>query len=124
MRVLLVDDSKTMRKILKKNLEGYAFEYFEAENGQIALGYLVAHDFDLVITDVNMPEMDGYSMCHHIRSMDRNKNVKIMVLSTETPGPETMQKLMISDFVIKPPPPGEVEAKIEKILGLPTLISK
>jgi len=68
--------------------------------------------------------MDGYSMCHHIRTMDRNKNVKIMVLSTETPGIDIMQRLVISDYVIKPPPPGEVEAKIEKILGIPTLLAK
>jgi len=118
-RVLLVDDSKTMRKLLRKNLEAYAFEYVEAENGQVALNHLADQDFDLVITDVNMPEMDGFSMCHQIRNViQRNQNVKIIVLSTETPAQDQISQLIISDYVIKPPPPGEIEKKIEQILGV------
>ena len=65
-RVLLVDDSKTARKHIKRVLQGMGLiNIIEAENGANALSALKQHQFDLVVTDFNMPEMDGRESCQN-----------------------------------------------------------
>jgi len=82
-KVLIVDDSATMRMLLSTTLrKALAVYVTEAVNGIDAIEKLQKHDFDLVLTDMNMPEMDGAQLVSKIRS-SLNKNIPIIIITTK-----------------------------------------
>lgn len=85
--VLLVDDSSTMRKIIGRSLRqaGIAFDnIFEAGDGLEALEVLESESVDIVLSDINMPNMDGISFLREKSSRDNIKNIPVLMISTET----------------------------------------
>jgi two-component system chemotaxis response regulator CheY len=82
-RVLIVDDSITMRSLVRGALEHDEHQVTEAVDGRAALATLEAASPDLVITDVNMPEMDGLSLVRALRGHPRYRFTPILVLTTE-----------------------------------------
>lgn len=82
-RVLAVDDSFTMRELLRLTLKEAGFEVEVAVDGVDALGKLDAVNPDLILTDLNMPNMDGFGLIDAVRTGDTSKRVPILVLSTE-----------------------------------------
>lgn len=82
-KVLIVDDSATMRMLLSTTIrKTLAVNVTEAVNGVDAIEKLQKHDFDLVLTDMNMPEMDGAQLVGKIRS-SLNKNIPIIIITTK-----------------------------------------
>lgn len=92
-QIMLVDDSGTFRKQVKKLLETSGYSVIEAENGVHALKVLgeTTSKIDLMLCDVNMPEMDGLSLCKKIHENDTYNKIPIMMLTTEA-NPEIMAK--------------------------------
>ncbi len=82
-RVLAVDDSKTMRNMISFTLNGAGYNVTEAEDGQEALTIAEKSDFDLVITDVNMPNMDGITLLKALRGLSKFSSTPILILTTE-----------------------------------------
>ncbi len=82
-RVLTVDDSKTMRDMVGFTLRGAGFEVVEAEDGVKALSLLDKTSVDLIITDINMPNMDGVTLTRNIRSRPSHKSTPVLILTTE-----------------------------------------
>ena len=83
-KILLVDDSVTLRMSLKEPLEKEGFEVIEAEDGVDGLKSLDEHpDTNLVISDVNMPNMDGLEMVEKIKAIEKYKFIPILMLTTE-----------------------------------------
>ena len=81
-RILLVDDSRAVRQLLKFTLERHMnLAIYEAENGVEAVNKLMDNDFDLVITDIRMPQMDGLSLIRKVRS-EISTDIPIIVVST------------------------------------------
>ena len=83
-RVLIVDDSKTMRDMVAFTLKGAGFEVTEAEDGQKALTLLRTATVDLTITDLNMPNMDGVTLIRNMRADPRHRSTPILMLTTES----------------------------------------
>ncbi len=81
--VLTVDDSKTIREMVCFTLRGAGFEVLEAEDGVKALEVLQGKKPDLIITDLNMPNMDGLTLIKTVRTMPAHKTVPILMLTTE-----------------------------------------
>lgn len=81
--VLIVDDSLAVRRAVALMLSGGDYRLLEAEDGQKALNALESHDVDIVVTDLNMPVMDGYGLIRSMREMDRYKFTPVLVLTTE-----------------------------------------
>lgn len=81
--VLTVDDSKTMRDMVGFTLRGAGFQVLEAEDGAKALSLLGNARVDLVITDINMPNMDGVTLVKHLRGMNSFRSTPILILTTE-----------------------------------------
>ena len=81
--ILIVDDSRTMRNMVRGALEADHHQVVEASDGLAALAALDATPADLVITDVNMPEMDGLNLVRALRERPRYRFTPILVLSTE-----------------------------------------
>ncbi|MEA2738560.1 MAG: two-component system, chemotaxis family, chemotaxis protein CheY [Acetobacteraceae bacterium] len=85
-RILTVDDSKTMRQMVSSTLRKAGFDVNEAEDGKKALTVLSAGRFDLIITDLNMPNMDGISLIKTVRANPQHRDVPILILTTESDG--------------------------------------
>lgn len=85
--VLLVDDSSTMRKIIGRSLRQAGIEFdniYEAGDGKEALEILESHKVDIVLSDINMPNMDGIAFLREKSSRDAIKNIPVLMISTET----------------------------------------
>jgi len=82
-KVLTVDDSKTMREMVSFTLRGAGYEVMEAEDGVDALKVLGNGSVDLVITDINMPNMDGVTLTRQLRAKPNFKSTPILILTTE-----------------------------------------
>jgi len=80
-RILAVDDNATILKVIRFLLEQTGYDVTTASNGSEAWDLLETEDFDLVLTDYEMPEMDGAALCRQIRQTDRLAGVPIIMLS-------------------------------------------
>jgi two-component system, chemotaxis family, chemotaxis protein CheY len=82
--IMTVDDSKTMRDMVTFTLRGAGFQVCEAEDGQKALQVLKTTTVDLVITDLNMPKLDGVGLIRALRADPKHRSVPILMLTTES----------------------------------------
>lgn len=83
--ILTVDDSPSIRMLLRFALSGQGYAVAEAEDGIAALEWLAAHDRpDLMITDINMPRMDGFELVTAVRAQETHSDMPILILSTES----------------------------------------
>ena len=120
MRALVVDDSRTMRRIVAKTLEGLGYETSQAENGQEALDALQQGDaVDLVTVDWNMPVMDGLELVGHVRKNRDLRSVTLMMVTTEAEQSQIVRALAAGahEYLIKPFTAEELRAKLD-LLGL------
>jgi two-component system chemotaxis response regulator CheY len=83
-RIIIVEDFNTSRQIIKRTLEKLGYRVDEASDGREALKYFDGSPVDLVISDYNMPNMDGGALVEYIRSKEEYKYIPILMLSTET----------------------------------------
>lgn len=84
LHILAVDDSRTMREMLKAALSKAGFDVTLAEDGQHGLEVLSGIEPDVVITDINMPRMDGFGFIEGVRSDEGRRGIPILVLTTES----------------------------------------
>ena len=82
-RILTVDDSKTMRDMVSFTLKSAGFDVVEAEDGAKALDVLARTPVDAIITDINMPNMDGVTLVQRLRAQPKFKATPILILTTE-----------------------------------------
>jgi two-component system chemotaxis response regulator CheY len=83
-KILAVDDSKTMRDMVTFTLRKAGFDVMEAIDGQKALDAMTGSKFDLIITDINMPVMDGITLIKNVRTGSSHRAVPILILTTES----------------------------------------
>jgi two-component system chemotaxis response regulator CheY len=104
MQALVVDDSSTMRKILRSILASAGFEVIEAKCGAEALQRLQQSDPDLALLDWNMPEMSGLELLAKIRSDASRDAMKIMMVTTESEAEQLDKALQVGadEYVMKP----------------------
>lgn len=82
-RILIVDDSTMVRKFYNYVLTSLKFEVDEAEDGCIALEKLLTGNYNIIITDINMPRMDGFNFIAEVRQLDSYKNTPIVIVTTQ-----------------------------------------
>ncbi|HZV09232.1 MAG TPA: response regulator, partial [Novosphingobium sp.] len=83
-RILTVDDSASMRALLNHALTSQGFDVAQAEDGEVALEWLALNEVDVVITDINMPRLDGFGLIERLRQGNRHRDRPILVLTTES----------------------------------------
>lgn len=118
--VLVVDDSPTMRRIIRKTLSRAGYNnYIEAEDGKDALEKIQSEQIDIIITDMNMPEMDGLTLITTLQAEDTTKHIPILVVSTRIDSEEVLKCIRAGadDFIVKPFTSDALKAKIESILA-------
>jgi CheY-like chemotaxis protein len=116
-RVLTIDDSKTMRDMLMLTLAEAGFEVLQAVDGQHGLDVLGDDRVDVVITDINMPIMDGYGVIRNLRKNPVHKTTPILVLTTESDSAKKViaREAGATGWMVKPFDPDRLIATIRKV---------
>jgi two-component system chemotaxis response regulator CheY len=118
-RFLIVDDFSTMRRIIRNILKeiGYA-NAEEAEDGQAALVKLRASEFDFVVSDINMPVMNGFELLQSIRADEALKGLPVLMVTAEARKEDivTAAQSGASGYIVKPFTKATLEEKVQKIL--------
>ena len=115
MKLLVVDDEARIRELIKKYATFEQYDVTEAENGMQAVELCRQQDFDLIIMDVMMPDLDGFSACREIR---KTSAVPILMLSARGEEYDKLHgfELGIDDYVVKPFSPKELMMRVGAIL--------
>ncbi len=114
-RILTVDDEEMIRKLIRKYAEFESHEVIEAADGMEAVRLCREQDFDIIIMDIMMPELDGFSACREIR---RIKDTPIIMLSARGEEYDKINgfELGIDDYVVKPFSPKELMLRVDAVL--------
>ncbi len=121
MKILVVDDSSTMRRIIKNTLNRLGYQdLFEAENGAQAWEVLQQNEgIDVLVTDWNMPEMNGLELVQKVRAEEKYVDMPIIMVTTEGGKGEviTALKAGVNNYIVKPFTPQVLKEKLEAVLG-------
>ena len=117
--ILAVDDSASMRQMVSYTLRSAGYEVVEAADGLEALEYARDNAVDLVLTDVNMPRMDGITLVSELRGLETYRLTPLLLLTTES-SPERKQQgkqAGATGWMVKPFNPDQLLATLERVLG-------
>ena len=122
-KLLVVDDEPKIREVIREYAEFNGYEVTEAEDGMSAVGLCKLHKYDLVILDIMMPKLDGFTACKEIKKIS---DVPIIMLSARG---EEYDKLFgfelgIDDYIVKPFSPKELMARVNVVLERRNSVSK
>ena len=115
-KILIVDDSKEIRNILSTFLKEEGFEVYTAENGKKALDLIKEKIIDLIITDIRMPEMDGYQLTKKVKEERPRIGIIIMTAYTSIYTEGDIRKIGADDYISKPFELVDIIEKIERVL--------
>jgi two-component system, chemotaxis family, chemotaxis protein CheY len=119
MKILIVDDSITIRRIITNALKTVGFpDTVEAANGKDALEKLTNSNVDFIITDWNMPEMNGLDFIKQVRANPEYSSLPILMITTRGTEHDVIEALQakVNSYIVKPFTPQELKEKIEVIL--------
>ncbi len=119
MKFLVVDDFATMRRIVKNLLKEIGIQHMdEAEDGQMALRMLKGAKYDFVVSDINMPNMNGFELLRQIRADGELKALPVLMVTAEAKKEDiiTAAQAGASGYVVKPFTKATLEEKVSKIL--------
>ena len=119
-KILVVDDFSTMRKLVRNVLKQIGFSNItEAEDGNMALEVMRNEEIGLVVTDWNMPNMTGIELLQRIRDDGKSKNIPVLMLTAEgkTENVVAAVKAGVDNFIVKPFTAEVMQAKIEQIFA-------
>jgi two-component system chemotaxis response regulator CheY len=122
MKILVVEDSSSMRAFLTTIIEGgtesYDLEVVEASSGFEALKSLPHHKFDAILTDINMPDINGLELVSFLKNHPVYRSIPIMVISTESTEEDRKRAAALGaeEYLVKPFQSGELVDKLRRIL--------
>ena len=117
-KILTVDDSTSMRQMVRATLESAGYGVVEAVDGQEALDFARKESVDLVISDVNMPRMDGIRLVSELRGLSSYRLTPLLLLTTESSQEKKMEgkKAGATGWIVKPFNPAQLLATLQKLL--------
>ncbi|MDR1685289.1 MAG: response regulator [Desulfovibrio sp.] len=118
--ILIVDDSKTIRNLVAFIMKKEGFKVTMAEDGLDGLEKLYSSEgIDLIVSDINMPRMDGFTFIKTVREQDAYRDVPIVVLSTEGKEQDIQQGIQLGAnlYMVKPAQPEQMMKNIRMLLG-------
>jgi two-component system chemotaxis response regulator CheY len=122
-KALIVDDSSVMRKIVERSLRQAGLDLspvMEAGNGAEALTILDTHPIDLILSDINMPVMDGLEFVRQLQLVEKLRGVPVVMITTEGSESNVVQALSLGakGYIRKPFTPDQVKEHVLPVLGL------
>jgi two-component system chemotaxis response regulator CheY len=123
-RILIVEDSATMRSLLASTLEeiGVPVKVFEASSGFEALRELPREDYDLIVTDINMPDINGLELVSFVRQNPKYRAIPLVIVSTEGSDRDREKGLGLGAdaYLVKPFEPEDLVQVVKDLLERPT----
>jgi two-component system chemotaxis response regulator CheY len=121
--VLIVDDSQSMRKFVRRVMDLSGFEVgscWDAANGAEALALLRTHSVDIILTDINMPEMNGEELVAELEQQEAYRSIPVVVVSTDATENRIRRMIEIGarGYVVKPFSPEALRGELERVLGV------
>lgn len=118
-KILVADDSPLMRNMVSASLETAGYEVLLAEDGQVAYDLARGQATDVVITDVNMPRLDGLALISRLRSLPAYKHTPILVLTTEISEEKRQiaRKAGASGWLVKPFQPQQLLSVLKRFVA-------
>ncbi len=118
-RIMTIDDSKTMRDMLRLTLDDAGYEVLQAVDGQEGVDMLRTEAVDIIITDINMPRMDGYEVIRQLRARPEHQATPILVLTTESEldKKKIAREVGATGWMVKPFDPDRLVATVRKVVG-------
>ena len=120
LRILIVDDSPTMRRILLNTVQKAGYPNCqEAEDGKDALAKMMANEYDLLMTDWNMPNMNGLELTEAVRTGSNHNDIPILMVTTRNMKEDIINaiKTGVNGYIVKPFDAKTLNAKILEIMG-------
>lgn len=116
--ILVVDDSASVRNVVSIALKGAGYDVITAEDGQDALSKLTGQKIHLIVSDVNMPNMDGITMVKEVKKLPAYKFVPICMLTTESESSKMQEGKAAGAkaWIVKPFQPPKLLAAVEKLI--------
>jgi len=117
-RVLFVEDSPTMRRIIMNSLKRIGInDVTESENGVDALQKIQSTDYDMILTDWNMPEMNGQELVEHLRKLDKFKTIPILMITTRGMEDDVLTAIRsgVNGYIVKPFTPEVLKKKMVEL---------
>lgn len=116
-RILTVDDSASMRALLNHALASNGFDVEQADDGVSALEWLAANEVDVIITDINMPRLDGFGLIEQLRAGNRHRDRPILVLTTESSDEKKARARAAgaTGWIVKPFDPEKLVSAIRRV---------
>lgn len=117
--ILAVDDSASIRQMVSFTLKGAGHSVTDARDGQHGLELARKQPFDLILTDVNMPVMDGLTFTRELRQLPGHRFTPVLVLTTESSAEKKSEgrKAGATGWLVKPFNPDQLLATVKKVLG-------
>ena len=118
-RFLIVDDFSTMRRIVRNLLKEIGYNNAEeAEDGVVALNLLRQSKFDFVVSDINMPNMDGFALLKSVRADDNLKGIPFLMVTAEAKKEDIVNAAQngANGYIVKPFTKATMEEKVQKIM--------
>lgn len=119
-KVLIVEDSPTIRSLIVSTLEAAGeFIFFETGSGFEALKMLPREQFDLIITDINMPDINGLELVSFVKKNDLYKDIPLLIITTEGSKQDVAKGLALGadEYIVKPFKPDELQRIVLKYLN-------
>jgi two-component system chemotaxis response regulator CheY len=118
MKILVVDDDKTTRKMVSLILKSKGYDVVTAENGMDGLQKLGTEQINLILTDMNMPYMDGIEFTKQVRTNPDTSHIPIVMLTTEADEEEKQRafKAGVDDYLVKPATAEQIVDSMKKII--------
>lgn len=116
--IMTVDDSTSVRQMVAFTLKQAGYGVIEAVDGQDAADKLINTTVDMLITDLNMPKMDGIQLIRHVRSQPKTKFIPIVMLTTESQDSKKQEGKLAgaTGWIVKPFKPEQLIAVVQKLL--------
>lgn len=117
--IMTVDDSASIRQLVSFTLKQHGYEVVEAVNGSEAIRKLNQKKIDMLITDINMPEIDGISLIKKVRDDPSYKFIPIIILTTDSQGEkkEEAKAAGATGWIVKPFRPDQLVAAVRKVMA-------
>ena len=116
--IMTVDDSASMRRMVRATLQSAGYGVVEAADGLEALDYARGNPVDLVLSDVNMPRMDGITLVQELRTLPGYRLTPLLLLTTESSQEKKLEgkRAGATGWIVKPFNPAQLLATLEKLL--------
>lgn len=117
-KILAVDDSASMRQMVSFTLSGAGYDVTDACDGQVALDAAKKQQFDVIVSDVNMPVMDGITLIRELRKLPQYRTTPMLMLTTESSGDKKTEgkQAGATGWIIKPFNPEQLLKTIQRVI--------